>query len=300
MKISIFSLIISVTVAILSLLQFERYQSLEKMTESHIQTLSDTLNTQMQNLQQDVSKIAKTEQQLIQHQPAVLSTLAEVRHLTTMAAVQLQATGDIDTSVKLLKLAEAKLEHDTNDKIIQLRQTLTDERTTLQAIHQTDLTELWRKIALLINTVPELPTKGIRNEKQPTPIETSTETHLTQSESNWKQSLINSWQEIKSLVKIRHHSKPIEPILSEQDAQLIKQNMMLLLQQLQLAVLQKNQTLYNNILEETKKSLDSHFETSNLKVIEMQKTLNYLETLSLKPTLPTLQLSLDQLQSLKD
>lgn len=112
--------------------------------------------------------------------------------------------------------------------------------------------------------------------------------HDTASEKGWRKALNNTWADIKNLVKIQRHTKPIEPLLSTTEERLAYENLTLLLEQARWAVLNRNTVIYQQSLQDAIHLLATQFATEDVHVNKMGEELDTLSKITLKPELPDL------------
>jgi Uncharacterized enzyme of heme biosynthesis len=94
------------------------------------------------------------------------------------------------------------------------------------------------------------------------------------------------WQQIKQLVVIRHHDKPIEPLLSPLQDFYLKQNLQLQLEQAEVAVLLGDATLYRFTLEKMTRWVKQFFVTDAKETQVVLQTLNQLQQVNIAPATP--------------
>jgi uncharacterized protein HemX len=109
---------------------------------------------------------------------------------------------------------------------------------------------------------------------------------------------MNSWADIKDLIKIRHYSKPVEPILIETEQAMIKENLRLLLEQIRFAILSNESKIYLQAIKETEQWLSKYFDDTTQAVKDIQGALATLSEVDLHSKLPTIT-SLEQFNTLR-
>lgn len=94
------------------------------------------------------------------------------------------------------------------------------------------------------------------------------------------------WQQIKQLVVIRHHEKPIEPLISPLQDVYLKQNLQLQLEQAKVAVLLGDATLYRFTLEKITQWVKQFFVTDAKETQVVLRTLDQLHPVNIAPATP--------------
>jgi uroporphyrin-3 C-methyltransferase len=301
MKIASFSLMIALAVAIMSIFQFERYQNLKTITENTLQQLQTEHKTMATHLTEELNKLNTkmlTETVTPQNTQKENSwMLAKIDYLVRQAALTLQLTRDVKTAEILLHAALEHLQTLKDPKLLPLQESLLHELHALEAVTLPNLEELWLKISLLIEEVPTLTLTSPQIAEPTTSVENPAPE--TVNASAWQAALKKSLTAMKDIVKIRKHSKPIDPLLSEPEILYEKQRLSLMLEEIRFAILMPKPLIYQHIIKETLAFL-ARFEKKEEKIIKMQETLSELSAINLHPELPNLVHTLEQLQLLQE
>ena len=296
MKMAIFSLVIVLSVAIMSLFQFEKYQKFSLETHTKISALESQLEAQAEKLQNHVSDIkASIDTALVNNPKLDIPTLSKVEaeHLIRLAEIRFHIDKDVQSTRMLLANAQDKIRLVSDINLNPLREALDKDLATLQNLNLVNTEEIWLKASGIIEKVNQLPLRGARLGTQVSKSKPERDPGLEQY-PRWKQALFKSWYEIKDLVKIRHYAKPVEPVVQETEQTLIKENLRLLLEQIRIAILNNQNNVYYQAIQDTQNWLNQYFEESNSNVREIQNILSSMNTLNLKPELPKL-MSFEQL-----
>lgn len=310
MKTSLFSLLISICVAILSLFQFERYQTFtlntrqdiqriekelsSKMTETHPPELTQ-FNDKIAALQQTVDELKKTSTASVSDLKTQSAAVEiEIESLVYRAKQQLQISHDIKTALSLLTEADTKVTALNNPKLASLHSALVEDIDALKAVQLPDYESMWLTIDGFLEDVPTLA------------VRTAPKTRVEQSnpspevQTTWKEGLKKSWDEIKDLVKIRHYQEqPIGPLLSTTEEVFAKERLQLLFEQIRFAILTLETKIYPALIKDTKRWISRYFDETDPRIQKMQTTLATYEQVALQPTLPSLESSIKQLKLLR-
>lgn len=300
MKTAIFSLVIALSVAIMSLFQFEKYQKFSLETHTKISALESQFEAQAEKLQNPLndSKALNDTAQV----PSLASTptfdiptlsKAEAEYLIRLAEIRFHIDKDAQSTMMLLANAQDKIRLVSDISLNPLREALEKDVAALQSLNLVNTEEIWLKASSLIEKVNQLPLRGAPVGTQLAETKPERDLELEQY-PKWKQALFKSWYEIKDLVKIRHYAKPVEPVVQETQQVLIKENLRLLLEQIRIAILHNQNKVYHQAIQDTQNWLNQYFEESNSNVREVQNILSSMDTLNLQPELPKL-MSFEQL-----
>jgi uroporphyrin-III C-methyltransferase len=323
-KTAFLSLLIAVVVAGFSVYQFDRMRKWQRASESslaeeknaHDKTKSELTDIKktLEDFKQEISALAK--------QNAADWPKEEAEYLLKLASIRLAFTRDIETTLQLLKAADDKLQSIGDPMLTPLREAIAKDEMALKAVKQPDIEGLWLKIGALISEVPNLPTRGAifaktkktldttqnaesgsreaEGSTESAKTETSTsETSKSENDNSWRQGLSNSWHEVKDLIKIQRHTKPIEPLLPEEEQLLAKEHLRFLLEQIRWALLERNTAIYHSAIQDTIQWTESYFENSNESVQNLERQLKDMAKIDIKPNLPSLQ-SLTRLQNMQN
>ncbi len=298
MKTATFSLVISITIAIFSLFQFGKYQKFSYSSLEHTQKLEQRVTTQFDAIQTEIAKLQQKTQEntntiSARHQNSVIS-LAETESLIFLANIRLQAARDVKTALILLKTAEEKIQLMQTPHLLPLQQSLRQDIQALQAVVVANTEDLWMNINTIIEQTAALSPRTLS-----LGLQTAVHEPKTPPESlSWKQSLLKSVSSMKDLISIRHYSKPIEPILSERQEELVKENLRALLEQARLAVLTQEEKIYQEALKNSVKWLETYYDESNQVVKNAHVALQTLQASHLQMQLPIIT-SLEQFKTLR-
>jgi len=297
MKTTIFTLCIAIGVAVLSLFQFDRYQKFTYATESHLNELDKSVSLRSNDTHNEVEQLKKqTHDLLLRIQHSSWKT-SEIHYLITLAATRLDTLRDVPAAIRLLNAANDRLQALNDPSLAVLQQALSRDLTALKNVSLPDSAVLWTKIGTVIADSTTFTPNHAKSTLQPmdeTPE--STETHTSQP--GWQQKLWQSLKEMKDLVKIRHYSKPIEPLLTEAQQTMVKEILRSLLEQIRFSILENNQTIYDGALKDSIDWLNTYFDTTDGRVLSVQEKLVALQKVSLNPSIPSLSVlqSLDKLR----
>jgi uroporphyrin-3 C-methyltransferase len=293
LKTAIFSLIIALGAGLFSLFQFEKYQALSAEMHSNFQQLNESVNSSLEALAKNMDRIASKEP--TQNNPWVLT---ESEYLVNSAALRLQTVQDVKTATLLISTALHKIQSLKDPNLLTLQDALTKDLALLQNTSSSNTADIWLKASTLIDMINQLPLRANPSfSASQLPIETST-TLNPQTQSSWKQALLESWKQIKELVKVRRYTKPIEPLLSSTEQSLIKENLRLMLEQIRSSILTKEMKIYLKGIQDMQQWLSQYFDENDVKVKEVQNVLNALTELNLQPEMPTMT-SLEQFNALR-
>jgi len=210
--------------------------------------------------------------------------MAEAEYLIQLANHRLLLEKDITTAAVALKAADTRLAEVADPALLHIRKILANDLQTLNSIPTVDLAGLSVTLSALSNNIPNLPLRT------PDP-----KTHkLNQAEITPASSDVKGikdlpaaiWKDIKSLIVIRNHEKPLQPLLAPNQHFFLIQNLALLLEQSRLALLHGHNEIYQERLATAEKWINQYFDTEHNVTRNMLASINELQKFDIDPALP--------------
>lgn len=210
--------------------------------------------------------------------------LAEAEYLVQLANHRLLLEKDVTTAAVALKAADTRLAEVADPALLPIRKILAKDLQTLNNIPTIDLAGLSVTLSALSNNISNLPLNT------PDP-----KTHkISQTEKSPASTDVKSvkdlpaaiWKDIKSLIVIRNHEKPLQPLLAPEQHFFLVQNIGLLLEQSRLALLNGHNEIYQERLATTVKWINQYFDTEHNVTRNMLSSIAELQKFDIDPTLP--------------
>lgn len=217
--------------------------------------------------------------------------MAEVEYLLTVANHRLTLAQDRKTAIAIFETADSRLKAIADPSLLKVRKKIASEIGALKAVPNIDIPGIAVQIGSLAERADKLP---LLDKKR---LATATEKKTRVSALDWRELPGAVWNDIKSLVQIRRHQQPTEPLLPPSQAWFLYENLQLKLEQARLAALQQNTALYAQSLDEVSQWLNSYFEVDSAAVGNMLATLKSLREIELRPPIPDVSGSLRELRS---
>ncbi len=216
------------------------------------------------------------------------------------AYLSLTFNHDLPSAIILLQTADQRLGAVMDSRTIVLRRNIADAIVKLQAIPTIDNVGILSKLAALRNQVATIPLFSINaqtsifhehnNDTIPTNYATMGALHKA-----WFKTLEN----LKALVIIRNRTTSITPLISSVQEQFLRENLQLMLQQAQWAVLQRNQGVYQFSLNQANEWIQRYFSDNDQATQSLVKDINELKKIDLTPSTPDLKSLIDQIHNLQ-
>jgi uroporphyrin-3 C-methyltransferase len=211
--------------------------------------------------------------------------LAEAEYLLRLANQRLVMEREITSPLALLKAADQILLTVDDVNLYPVRAELFKEITALGAVGRLDVEGIFLRLNALEQQVTTLDLMSPKTEA----IEAASEPLNIQDDV--LVILKSAWSRLLDQVRIRHRNKPVEPLLSPDQHQYIQQNLRLMMEQAQLALLQGRPGIYRQSLEKAEGWINTYFQL-NGSTDALLASLKELKEINIAPELPDISPSL--------
>lgn len=208
----------------------------------------------------------------------------EAEYLLQLANYRVLFERDVNTAVVALTAADTRLHESGDPSLIAVRQAIAEAVQALKAVPHIDLAGISVKLSALIQSVDELPLntpepKGKVNTPNPEAMKT---THV----KSWSEFPAAIWADLKSLIVIRNHREPVEPLIPPDQQFFLMENLRLQLEQARLALLSSNTDVYKERLATVSHWIETYFNKESSKTQAALATVNELSGIDIAPTMP--------------
>lgn len=217
--------------------------------------------------------------------------LLKARYYLELAQINATWGSDIQTTSNLLNQADVLLTNIHEERVLEVRRAIAQEIAAVDAIEKVDAAGLLSQLDAAQELVNSLKTPSIPTQED-NANSTSPETHKDMS--GWRARLQESMHALEKLVVVRRMDTDAQPFVTPAYAALLRGRVQLALQEVQLAVLQRNEALYQltlkQAIQQVNQSFDLHDSTTTgllqqLKELQqqtvMQKKINIGQALLL-------------------
>ncbi|WP_419533816.1 uroporphyrinogen-III C-methyltransferase [Endozoicomonas sp.] len=269
--------------------QKEQLQALQQR-EARLLSRIDTLSTKVRELE------GSTRNQW---------RVAEIEYLIRLANQRLLTVNDVTGALELMASAEQILGQLDDYTLFPVREALAEDMAVLKSTAILNQESIWLRLQAISDLIPDLvilDDSHIANVATALkPGSTVTDGTNPPAERTWQETiqamLLDTWHRFTSLFRINtQREQPIEVLLAPEQDQLIRQKILLLIEQSKLALITGQQSIYQNSLKQTRDWLNRYFmlggEVSNQLVTELAD----LEGLSVTPKVPSIHRALEALK----
>ncbi len=258
-------------------------ETLDEETASLAQRL-DAREAQLQDLREQLGRFSATDRDSW--------LLAEAGHLLRLANQRLVMGQDPVASLALLNGADAVLLEIDDPALHEVRAALAADIAALRAVPRVDVAGIYLRLAALAEQADELrifelPERGER--PQPEAAE------------NWQGRLRQGYEaalaRLSDYLIIRRRDVPMQALMDPQWESLVRQNLRMLLEQAQVALLSGNQGLYTASLERAQHWVDQFMDSDESAARAMSREITQLADLTIGVPQPDISRSLQAMNS---
>lgn len=282
-------------------LQQSQYSQQQQLTQ-----LSTETETFSRSLQQNQDKLGnlQQQQQLMGQQLAELLAreqfsnqellrkwaLQEIDYLLNIANQRALLAHDVDGARQALALADQQLENLADYRLHPLRALIAEDMMALDALADVDISGMALQLQVAANHI-----NNLRVAKGP---EVTANDNLVMQEpvadASWKQAVNDVWQQIRSLVVIRHDQSGEAAVLVPEQRYFLYQNLRLQLESARLALLNADAASFKHSLDTAIAWLERYFTGDERDA--MLNTLTKLQQQQINVAIPDISASLNWLK----
>ncbi len=220
--------------------------------------------------------------------------IADAEYLLSVANERLHLAGDVSTSRAALEAADQRLRESGDSGTITIREQIAKELSQMQGVKLPDVVGLYASVQALEADVAKLTLALPYSGKPLTPPgETNNSSAVPEEETN---SLVtDALHGLEGIVTIKRTDKPVKEILTQEQADFIREQLKVKLEIVKVALVQQNDGLYQATLADVKKWTGEHF-NDNDSAKQFLGEVSRLQDVKLRSQLPDISLSLKMLR----
>ncbi len=214
--------------------------------------------------------------------------LAEAEYLLRLANQRLVMAGDVNAAQALISSADAIVRELDDASLHEVRGALAGDLAAVRAVPRIDVEGIYLRLAALAEQATRLVIFELPNQEDlPRDVV---------QEDDWQVRLQRGYEEaagkLSDYIIIRRRDVPMEALMDPQWEGLVRQNLRMLLEQAQVALLSGNQQLYSESLERAQHWVAQFFESDEAAARAMDSELRQLQSETVAVDLPDLSRSL--------
>lgn len=228
--------------------------------------------------------------------------IAEVEQNVTLAAQQLQLSGNVRGAVAALQTADSRLAAGGRPQLLALRKAINHDLEQLRTLPLADLPGMNLRLESVLIAVDSLPLAIDARPRAET--QTPVPTEEGAADGNAALAIVHRfasdlWREFRSLVRIQRFDRDEAVLLAPGQSFFLRENLRLHLLNARLALLSRDQTSFRNELKRTQDWLERYFDGRDPAVQAAQGQMKQLASTEIDIQLPTLNESLSAIRNLQ-
>ncbi|MFO0387983.1 MAG: uroporphyrinogen-III C-methyltransferase [bacterium] len=241
--------------------------------------------------------------ELSRHKDEALA--AEVEQLVSLAAQQLQLTGNVSGALILLQNADNRLARVDRPQFIGVRRALARDIERLKILPGTDLSGLVVKLDHLIQSVDTLPLLADAQSPPRIPLQSVPQATgaAARTQPAWSGWWSGVWhgvtQQFQSLFQVRKLNDPEVMLLSPSQSYFLRENLKLRLLNARLQLMARNESGFHQDILSSKRLLVQYFDPQQKNVQTTLQLLDQLRQAEVTVALPNLSESLNAVRYFK-
>ena len=254
----------------------QQLDQLEQLRRTQAESFSQQLTQMLEQVQrQNNNKIEELQNSIVrltQNKPSDW-LIHEAEYLIRVAARTMWLERDAQAAMSLLKDADGRLAELNSPRFLPIRQLIHQDIEQLKLMPQLKTEAIILELMGMEKQVSTLPLVAMQNT-----IIVQKDAELSSDIADWQSNLAKTWQKfLDTFVTVHSKAGTIEPLLSSQQQQLLKENLSFKMQQAQWAAFKQQPYLFQQTLLDIQQWLNAYF---NLEHIENQRFLEGISTLS--------------------
>ena len=215
---------------------------------------------------------------------------AEAQYLLRLASQRVIMARDTESALALLNSADGILRELDDSSLHEVRAAVAAEQAALRAVPRIDVEGIYLRLSALIEQagklrIFQLPEQAAQPEAEPS--------------EEWQVRLERGYEEaarkLSDYIVIRRRDVPMQALMDPQWEGLVRQNLRMLLEQAQVALLSGNQTLYVESLQRAQHWVDQFLDTDEAAARAMAREITQLEGQVIQVEMPDMDRSLQAL-----
>ncbi|KDE41100.1 HemX like protein [Nitrincola lacisaponensis] len=224
--------------------------------------------------------------------------LAEAEYLLRLANQRILMEQSAAGALALLRAADEVLHKADDVALYQVREALAKDISALEAIPRVDTEGVFLRLSALNSQVVNLRMIPVtERHRLPDLLEEITPEAVRETwGAGAREALSGALGKLEQLVIIQHRDEPVEPLLSPEQSYYLQQNLHLMLEQAQHALLQRRQGAYDASLTKAHQWIQDYFEAKDATTQALLQGIAELKQVNVAPEVPSVAASLEALQ----
>lgn len=241
--------------------------------------------SELANISQDeLTRLQGQIQQLQQNKPTDW-LLHEAEYLIRIAGRTLWLEKDTTAAIGLLRDADQRLQELNSPEVLPVRQLIRDDIAELELLPSVATEDITLTLMALSKQIQQLQLAMVQ---LPDAAEPEADLALSDDIADWRDNLRKTWQQFsENFITVRRRSGNVEPLMSPEYQQNLRENLALKLQQAQWAASKGNSNLYIATLDDAQAWLTQYFSLEHVKTANFFNSLAKLKNETVEVQYPT-------------
>ncbi len=263
--------------------------------DSTVRELETRVNQEFSQLTQRISDL-QDQQLLGTAQSGQEWKILEAEYLLGIAGQKLQLENDVGTAVSLLERADQALIASNNRNIFAVRQAIASDLLMLKSVEALDREGIYLRVDNLLAQIDTIDL--VASMRQNFQSRAAEESEADQLESGTVSIIDSSLEFLGSIFVWRKWDETPQAMLAPGQDALIKQNLQLMLGQAQLALLMRDNSLYQQSLTKSKDWIQRYAVIDSTAGQTLARELDQLMAIDIDPSMPSISQSLSLISQL--
>jgi uroporphyrin-3 C-methyltransferase len=264
--------------------------------------LSVELRAEIENQIASIARIANKVNVVESLQQSVVSSpdfewkIFEADYLLGIANQKLQLESDVSAAVAMIEAADAALLNSGSNRVFAVRQAIANNLTSLRSVDIFDRQGVYLRIGALIEEVENIDL--VNSMRENFENNSTNDSTLVQPTPTSNELITSSLDFLSTVFVWRQWDQTPNTILASEQGEFIKQNLKLMLEQSQLALLMKDQVVYAKTLKKSSDWLERYAVMDSTAGRLIAGELVILSSTNINPVLPEISESLALIRQL--
>jgi uroporphyrin-3 C-methyltransferase len=242
--------------------------TIENQVVTSISELTNTSDTRIKQLETQLNALK-------QNQPSDW-LIHEAEYLIRIASRTIWLEHDTTAAINLLQDADTRIKELNSPEYLPLRQLI---REDIEALKLMPILKTEEIILTLLALSKQLPQLSFAMAKIPESNTGEQNLELSEDTADWRSNLAKTWQKfLTDFITIRRREGNVEPLMSANNQQHLKENLALKLQQAQWAASEEKSKLFTQTLDDISLWLSEYFDMGHLETAKFYQSIQLLKS----------------------
>ena len=246
----------------------QQQTAIENQVSTALAEITNTSDTRIKQLEAQISALQ-------QNQPSDW-LIHEAEYLIRIASRTIWLEHDTAAAINLLQDADARIKELNSPEYLPIRQLIREDMAALKLMPTLKTEEV---ILSLLALAKQLPLLSFSMAKIPDSNVEDQNLELSEDTADWRSNLAKTWQKfLTDFITIRRREGNVEPLMSANNQQHLKENLALKLQQAQWAASEEKSALFAQSLDDISLWLSEYFDMGHLETAKFYQSIQLLKS----------------------